>query len=476
MQVQFVRCTWVEPAAGAIHATSVIPEANHTDAGAQQIDPGPACAPRQNRDNGAAAPDPSPASTPPREERVTKTNEAPMSHTAAPYLRIWLDHVKALASDIGPRGSTTDKEKEGSDYCRKVFQTQGLAPQVESFMSATSIFQPHLLAAAFMLVAFVLYPLFGRASAVLAAALSLVSLASQLLELGFRDNLFRRLVSKAESQNVIAVMPPADEPKQDLILIGHVDSQRTPLVFRSAAWVKAYQTFTTVAFILSLAQTILYTIGAFTQWTWIWPVTVISALSSVVLAAMCIEADSTPFSPGANDNATAAGLVLTLAQHLRSEPLQNTRVWLVCTGCEEVQHYGAIDFFRRHTDEFTHPVAVVFEMLGCAGPAWLIKEGIIVPFHSDRRLVQLAEQVAEAHPELGAYPSQIKGGNTEMSDALRVGIPAITLNGMGPKGEMPYWHQAGDTVDKMDPEVMARAYQFTWAYITELDARAGALD
>ena len=109
-------------------------------------------------------------------------------------------------------------------------------------------------------------------------------------------------------------------------------------------------------------------------------------------------------------------------------------------------------------------------MMGCAGPSWLTKEGIIIPFHADRNLAQLAEQVAEANPHLGAYPSQISGGNSEMTDALRVGIPAITLDGLSPKGVAPYWHQVEDTYDKMDPEVMARAYEFAREYITAIDS------
>lgn len=391
-------------------------------------------------------------------------------HAIDHYLQIWLRHVKALAADIGPRGSTTEKEKEASDYCQQVFRNLHLTPQMETFLSAKSIYHPHLLASLFMLLAFVLYPLYGRTSAALATLISLIAYASQLLELSFRDNLFRRLVPKGDSQNVIAVMPPEQEHKQDLVLIGHVDSHRTPLIFRSSTWVKVYQAFTTVVFLLGSAQVLLYLVGSFTLWSWIWPVTVFSAIGAATLAAICIQADRSPYSAGANDNATAAGLLLTLAQYFQNEPLQNTRVWLVCTGCEEVQHYGAIDFFRRHTYELKNPVAVVFEMLGCAGPSWLTKEGIIIPFHSDSKLVQLAEQMAEAHPHLGAYPSQIKGGNTEMADALRVGIPAITLNGMGPKGELPYWHQVEDTYDKMDPEVMARAYEFAREYITAIDS------
>ena len=72
------------------------------------------------------------------------------------------------------------------------------------------------------------------------------------------------------------------------------------------------------------------------------------------------------------------------------------------------------------------------------------------------------------------HPAQISGGNTEMADALRLGIPAITLSGQTRDGGMPYWHQVWDTFDKMNPEVLERAYAFTWAFISALDARAGA--
>ncbi|UCF61766.1 MAG: M28 family peptidase, partial [Anaerolineaceae bacterium] len=342
--------------------------------------------------------------------------------------------------------------------------------QMETFSSAKSMYHPHLLACSFMLSAFVLYPLYGRTSAVLAALISLVTFTSQILELSLHDNLLRRIVPKGDSQNVYAVLPPREEHKQDLVLIGHVDSHRTPLIFQSQAWVKAFTVLSVIVIVLGLAQVVLYIIGSFTSWSWIWPVTISTAIGAVIMVAIFIQADRTPFSHGANDNATGAGLILTLAQHFQNEPLQNTRVWLVCTGCEEVLLYGAIDFFRRHTSELKNPVAVVFEMLGCAGPAWLTSEGIIIPFKSDRTLVQLAEQIAQANPHLGVYPSSIYGGVTEMAAAVRAGVPAITLDGMSPEGFAPYWHQVEDTYDKMDPEVMTRVYEYTWEYIKAIDS------
>jgi hypothetical protein len=35
---------------------------------------------------------------------------------------------------------------------------------------------------------------------------------------------------------------------------------------------------------------------------------------------------------------------------------------------------------------------------------------------------------------------------------------------------LPYWHQAGDTFDKIDPDVLARTYAFTRAFMHALDA------
>jgi hypothetical protein len=37
---------------------------------------------------------------------------------------------------------------------------------------------------------------------------------------------------------------------------------------------------------------------------------------------------------------------------------------------------------------------------------------------------------------------------------------------------MPYWHQPGDTFDKMDLAVMEKTYAMTWAFINALDQQA----
>ncbi len=384
-------------------------------------------------------------------------------------VQTWLEHIHALAVEIGPRGSTTEGERKGAEYCRLVLQRLGLNPVLETFTSARSIFHPHLFGSLAMLAAFALYPRGTWWVAALSACVSIAALVSELQELGFHDNLLRRLVPRGLSQNVHAVIPPSGEHHQDLILIGHVDTQRTPFIFRTYRMVELYKAFTTVAFVTFALQAVLYGLGAIYQWGWIWYATIPTALCALLLAAICVEAQRSPFTAGANDNASAVGLVLSLAEQVSQLPLKHTRLFCVFTGCEEVQHYGAIDFFRRHRTEMKNPRALVFDLLGCAGPGWLTREGIIVPFHSDPALVRLAEQLSSQNPQWGAYPVRINGGNSELADCVRFKVPALTLFGLTREGVAPFWHQAGDTFDRMDPLILGKTHAMAWAMIEALD-------
>ena len=394
-----------------------------------------------------------------------------MTHPTSSHSHVasWLEHVRALSVDIGPRPPTREGERQGAEYACEQFKRIGLTPVGETFKSARSIFLPHLIGSALMLAAFAMYPLGGKVTATLAALLSILVLVSEIQELGFQDNFYRRILPKGKSQNVHAVIQPNGEHTQDLVLVGHLDSQRTPFIFRSPKHVFVYDKLTTVIFITFIAQAVLYTLSIFFSWSWVWYATIPTALSAILLGAICFEADTTPFTAGANDNATAVGMVLTLASYFAQHPLQNTRILAVCTGCEEVQHYGMIDFYKRHRGEMKNPKALIFEMLGCAGPTWLEKEGIIVPFKADPNLVKMMNTLAAEHPEWEAYPSKISGGNTEMADAVRFKIPAITMIGLTREGYAPYWHQKADTFDKMDPVVMQRTWALTTTLIEQID-------
>ncbi len=388
-----------------------------------------------------------------------------------PSVSAWLKHIRALAVDIGPRGPTREGERQAALYARDQLEKLGLQPILETFKSARSGFHTPLLCSLFMLAAFIIFPLGGRLTVILAALLSLFAVASEVMELGGSDNPLRMMTPKGDSQNVIAVISPKSEHRRDLILVGHLDSQRTGIIWSTPRWVSAYNIFIMVVFASFILQVVLYTLAIFIAFTAAWYFSILAAICAILLAIMLLQIESTPFTAGANDNASGAGIVLTLAEALANHPLQNTRVFAICSGCEEAQHYGIMDFYKRHLGELKQPCALVFEMLGCISPAWLLKEGIVIPFTADPGLVRLAEQIAAEHPEWEAHPATVSGGNTETVDSLRAKVPAMTITGATMKGFTPYWHRVDDTFDKMNPAVMQKSWDFTNAIIRELDSR-----
>ena len=124
-----------------------------------------------------------------------------------PHITSWLNHIRALAVDIGPRGPTREGERQGALYAQAQFKKMGLEAAFETFSSARSIFHPHILGSGLMLLAFILFPMGGRITAILAALLSIFVLVCELLELSFQNNPFRKIVPKGESQNVIRSHP-----------------------------------------------------------------------------------------------------------------------------------------------------------------------------------------------------------------------------------------------------------------------------
>ncbi len=386
-----------------------------------------------------------------------------------PHVKKWLSHIRALAVDIGPRGSTTPEERQAAEYAKNQFKQMGLTPIWQDFQSARSIFLPHIIGSFFMIFAFILYPLGGRLTAAIAAIISILVIVSELQELSFQNNLIRMMVPKGSSQNVHAVIPPMGEHEQDVILVGHLDTQRTPLFFRTPKYVKINDKFTTIIFVTYLMQTILYSLSVFLPWSWVWYVSIPTAMCAVLMISFFIEAEFSPFTAGANDNASAAGMVLTMAEELNKHPLKHTRVFTVCTGCKETQHYGMIVWYQQNLKMLKNPKAIVFELLGVAGPGYLTQEGIIVPFIADQNLIRMVETLSRENPEWGAYPVKISGGNSEMADAIRNKIPAISLFGLKKDGEAPYWHQVEDTYDKMNPQAMEDVWSLTMAMLQRID-------
>jgi hypothetical protein len=80
--------------------------------------------------------------------------------------------------------------------------------------------------------------------------------------------------------------------------------------------------------------------GALFGWAWVRWIGLAAAAMEIFALVLCLHADLTPFSPGANDDASGVGVILAVAERLFQKPTAHTEVWLAFTGCEEVSAYG----------------------------------------------------------------------------------------------------------------------------------------
>lgn len=174
-----------------------------------------------------------------------------------------------------------------------------------------------------------------------------VALASVLLELAFRPNSFCWILPKGRSQNVWARRMPTGEVRQQVVVMGHLDVHRTPLAFSTDRWVRLFSRLVPIGLVSAIALLMLFIVGAVVPGL-LWRILSLPfALVILGVFLITVQADFSPYTAGANDNATGAGIILSLAERWQREPLTHTAVWLVLSGCEEVGCYRAEDFARR---------------------------------------------------------------------------------------------------------------------------------
>ncbi|HSW09699.1 MAG TPA: hypothetical protein VLK32_02225, partial [Bacillota bacterium] len=198
-------------------------------------------------------------------------------------VKLWKQHVRTLVEGIGPRGPATKAEARALDYCRDALTALGLPVGEDRFRSAGSVFRPHLVAGVGILAAFALYPLFVPVSRWLAAALALAVVLSEILELTLRPNPLSWVLPKFPGRNVFGKAEPSAPAEQDLVLVGHVDTQRTPRIFSTPRWFTAYRIFSTLVFASFAVLAVLYWLGAITGWPWVWAASSPAALFAVGL-------------------------------------------------------------------------------------------------------------------------------------------------------------------------------------------------
>jgi hypothetical protein len=388
---------------------------------------------------------------------------------------LMLSHARALAGEIGPRGTGTCGEEAAADYVAGQLTALGLQVERHSFQAVSSQNAFPLAISAAALLAFAVYPMGGLLSRGIAAALA--ASAAPLLWHTIRtsDSPLRFLLAKVTSRNVVARIEPVGEPRERVVILAHLDTNRCRLAWQSSASRSLEPlTYLTLAMLASLGA--LYLLGVLLTVLrssigggWVWPVSVIPAAYVVGMVVTLLKDDRTPFSPGAHDNAASVAVALEIGTRLLARPLKRTQVWLAFTGAEETDHAGLYTLLRRYNATLRSAAFIGLEGLGGGALVYLTRQGLCSHYRPDAGLQALAAGVAAARPEFGARAAEMTGED-EVGTLRRAGYRAICVAGLDPATRtLPHWHRSDDTVETLSAQFMERAACFVLALIESLD-------
>ena len=385
-----------------------------------------------------------------------------------------MEVIRLLASEIGPRPSCSEAEREAADRLAAWLARRGAEAGVEEFDGYTTFALPYGILFGTSLAGGVLQRSRGRRrrrGGDLAAA---AALATAALEGDLRWTPLSNVLSRRRSANVVAHVPAARPPRRRVCLVGHLDSTRSGLIFHPKV-VRRLPLFVQVPAVSALALAgapLLRRLPGARR---------VNALALGGLAfslAMLLERHVRGKDvPGASDNASGAAVALQLAAECAAAPLAHTEVDVLVTGCEESGILGAQAYARRHRLRAAETTFINFDTVGGDVPlTYIMREGTgAVTRPASPRLVKHLEEIAKRRPALDLTPADTTPGLPTDATPMRArGWEAVTLLAQG--DTVPHYHWPTDTYENVAPAAIQRALETGRELLRALDAEARRSD
>ncbi len=384
------------------------------------------------------------------------------------------ENLRTLIETFGARPATSESEARLRDYLARRLQKKGLKTFTQPFRTVPSFTTAWLVVSLMYVVSTAGVWLLSGLGAVLFA---LLSLAGSLLYWGLVSGRWdvMKLFPQRESANLIAIAPAQGAVKRRVVLMGHIDSTRATLLWHP----KTVKNFGK-SFILQTVILALHSMGALlvisasfwqelallagmARWLMV-PGALVSLWGLFVLIHRERALD---WVQGANDNGSGTAVVLSLMEHLADNPLEETEVWGVFTGAEEVgTPAGAFAFEHEYGYQLRDAEFLIIDHVGLGEPRYLLAEAMLPRQKAHPEMVNRFESLARQHPEWNLKSSAVPhGAYTDALPFLIHRYRAIALWCEQEPGIPPNWHWRTDTLENVSPHDLERVRKVLEAYI-----------
>jgi FtsH-binding integral membrane protein len=385
-------------------------------------------------------------------------------------------------AEIHPgRGSATQAEKRAAELVQRQLHRLGYAEvEWQAFRGLRSIWLFLAQAFGFALAGHAAFWLLASPAGLwpaLIVSLALFAFSAVLLwrKFTFQPTPLHASLPHGPSQNVLAALPPQGEVRQRIVLLGHLDSHRAVLWYANDFMLKVYFAGAPLALYGVSIAPALYLLADLSGWMVFAYCAAVFGLLHFAAWMTAMSADLGPYSPGANDNASAVGSLLALAERLKSQPLEHTQVWLAFTGCEETGCGGLIALLNEYGAKFQDALWLDLELVGIGDQlVYLTREGVLrkkrIPPGIETYLKRAADH---AEIPLHGMDAGWSPAFTEAGALWEHNYNAACLTSLrNGKDELPEWHRLTDTSERLEAAALDRAHRLVWSLLQIYDEQS----
>ena len=404
--------------------------------------------------------------------------------------------VQRIIDEIGPRMSCSSQEAEAAEFIKNELEKSCDEVSMEGFTCHPKAFLGWIKFDMIMIVISILLYFISQifieqfwllSIAIISFLFILIPFLIMWEEFfnyrEFIDPLFR----KKTSQNVIGKFKSEGDLNRIIIFSSHMDTAIEFKLMKLLGW-----KFIPIAFgviilmlmwlILSFLHLTFILIGfislkAIFLNIMIWTLIIGSPFMGLLYFFVPLG-DKGNIVPGAADNLSSCSVIQALGRYLKNNREiipPNTEIRLISFGCEEVGLRGSYRYVEAHCEELKKYNTLVVNMDGLEKPdhIYIIEfEPTTRTWHSEeiiQKLSKAAELVNIKAKKIGAGRlEKALGRLTGGSDAAafsKAGIKAGFINAADWKNRSSYYHQSGDTLDKIEKGTLESILKICLAFL-----------
>ncbi len=379
-----------------------------------------------------------------------------------------LEHINFLCKKLPPRQPTTTGERQAAQYVYETLQKMGVESRIETFKGIPTLGLPGILA---VLIGLLAIPFGWTGSAPGKWIAGILMLVCGLTMYQLYANIppfFSKWIERWDSWNVIGQIQPSLKPRRRIYLLGHLDANKQRFLLPTPAprLLKPSQTF---SILIPVIVGLTFWGEALFGWKLFWIQAAAIGFLAISIGTLLYD-EMQPTVEGANDNASAVSILLGVAETLQAQPLQNSEVILLFTGCEEVGHHGLRDYLQRYRPAVENAYWIDLELVGAGNICYATRHGVtyLTEYRPGPEILELARQTAERHPELNVTGREMLILE-EVATLRHAGHNGLCIMGYDEAGYLPLWHRLSDRLENLEPATLQRAAGFTWELIQTID-------